>query len=675
MTPHLVACYEGDLYSQLARVLETSAIQHIPEWHRWIAKVAIGGGAGKLSFWLAAVESLPEGTPILLTDCDAMLTGPLDAVWDQSFDLAYTARDPQQSPWPYNSGVVFVRASAGVRAFLRAWATETRVRTNKHKDSPERVQDRAKFGASEQAAFHETLQSPAGQAIQTHALPCRIWNCEDSEWERFGPETKIVHVKGAFRQAITGKAIRPTRKAQVAPLLKEWRRLLSVSEKTPSRPAELYTPEWQEQRQRHMVQSLACFERVLQHFPAASMLDVGSGLGHLVRRAHTCGMDAIGVELSEPSMDGPLRHADLTAPLDLGRVFDLVLCWEVAEHLPAASADTLCDSLVRHLSPEGVLVFSAAVRGQGGKGHLNEQPLSYWRDKLESRGLFWCGEATKTLSKQFLKAAPKATWYGENVQVFRRRPARPAVTPMVTNGQLAITIRTADRSPRQNYLGGTLRRLHEQGVDLSTVHVCFTDPDIEWAEAEWRGLPRPQCHVPMSRLGANLNGLAQIEAGLATGAAWILALEDDLEFCADFVPSVNAWLADHARADRHVFRFFGFSPAPKGASAFDCPLPKLRGSQAIALRAEDAADFVAWGHRHAHDWVKRTSWRSPGANPLIAFDKFVAAWALERWPGVPGVLSHPHFVNHIGNQSSIHSRGVRNDGPFGGLRYRYRGAA
>ncbi len=675
MTPLIVACYEGELYTRLARVLELSAIEHVPSWHRRIARVTIGGGIGKLGFWLAAIEAVPDGTPVMLTDADAMITGPLDAVWGQPFDLAYTVRDITRSPWPYNSGVIYVRASAAVKAFLEAWGNEAKRRVDKPKDSRDRVQDRQKFGASEQAAFDVVLKGPLGQTLQTVALPCRIWNCEDSEWGRFGPETRVVHVKGAFRDAIVGKPIRTSRKASVTPLLREWKRLLKTSEPAASTPAELYSAEWQDGRQRHMMQSLGCFERALSTFAPASVLDVGSGLGHLVRRAQTNGIDAVGVDLSETATDGPLQHADLCEPLDLSRQFDLVLCWEVAEHLPESAAETLCDSLVRHLSPEGVLVFSAAVPGQGGKGHINEQPLDYWRKRLQARGLQFCGHDTKTLSSQFQRAAPKAPWYGDNVQVFRFAAAVPERVPSAPIGPVALTIRTADRSPRHNYIGGTLKRLHAQGVDLASVQLCFTAPDVAWFEGELRNLPRPACHVPAEKVGPNLNGIRQIEAGLAMGAEWIIALEDDLEFCADFIPSVTAWLQDHARADRHVFRFFGFANAPGGVAAYDWPLEKLRGSQAIALRAADAADFVQWGRQHLTDWVGRVKWRKPTTNPLIAFDKFVAAWALERWPEVPGVMSSPHFVNHVGDQSSIHSRGVRNDAPFGGLSYRYEGAA
>lgn len=60
---------------------------------------------------------------------------------------------------------------------------------------------------------------------------------------------------------------------------------------------------------------------------------------------------------------------DVGAPIELHRRFDLVLCLEVAEHLPASAADTL----VRSLTGLGnVIAFSAAIPFQGGANHVNE---------------------------------------------------------------------------------------------------------------------------------------------------------------------------------------------------------------------------------------------------------------------------------------------------------------
>ena len=45
----------------------------------------------------------------------------------------------------------------------------------------------------------------------------------------------------------------------------------------------------------------------------------------------------------------------------------------------AAFADVFVDSLCRHGE---LIIFSAAVPGQGGERHVNEQPLEYWREKF-----------------------------------------------------------------------------------------------------------------------------------------------------------------------------------------------------------------------------------------------------------------------------------------------------
>jgi hypothetical protein len=55
---------------------------------------------------------------------------------------------------------------------------------------------------------------------------------------------------------------------------------------------------------------------------------------------------------------------------------------EVAEHLPEARAEGLVGDLVR-LAP--VVLFSAAIPGQGGTGHINEQYLSYWVNHFAAR--------------------------------------------------------------------------------------------------------------------------------------------------------------------------------------------------------------------------------------------------------------------------------------------------
>lgn len=123
---------------------------------------------------------------------------------------------------------------------------------------------------------------------------------------------------------------------------------------------------------------------LLELFCAKSVVEVGCGIGHMSLVAQRSGAQEV------LALDGPwtnraellidqerFRPIDLSEPLELGRRFDLAICLEVAEHLPAASAATLIASLVKAAD---VVMFGAAIPFQGGAGHINERWQSYWRD-------------------------------------------------------------------------------------------------------------------------------------------------------------------------------------------------------------------------------------------------------------------------------------------------------
>ncbi|UXU87857.1 class I SAM-dependent methyltransferase [Burkholderia sp. S-53] len=122
----------------------------------------------------------------------------------------------------------------------------------------------------------------------------------------------------------------------------------------------------------------------------ASILDVGCGAGAWlsVHREldvqDVTGIDGDYVDRSVLLFD-PARFvpADISKPFDLRRSFDLVQCLEVGEHVPKASSEALVDNLVRHGKR---VLFSAAVPGQGGENHVNEQGYGFWRDLFARRG-------------------------------------------------------------------------------------------------------------------------------------------------------------------------------------------------------------------------------------------------------------------------------------------------
>lgn len=168
------------------------------------------------------------------------------------------------------------------------------------------------------------------------------------------------------------------------------------------------------------VESALCLLDAFRRFGIpGTMLDVGCGAGHLVEIAHALYVHAIGMDIAIEHETSRLWRADITQPLKRGLVaFDLVLCLEVAEHLPAADAGGLCSLLAA--TTRGRLLFSAATPGQGGAGHVNEQPFDYWVERLTACGLRLDERATTTLRESWSRLAPAAWWYGNNVSVWVR---------------------------------------------------------------------------------------------------------------------------------------------------------------------------------------------------------------------------------------------------------------
>lgn len=278
------------------------------------------------------------------------------------------------------------------------------------------------------------------------------------------------------------------------------------------------------------------------------------------------------------------------------------------------------------------------------------------------RNRFDVGQSTRSISQL---GAEGFAWLPEAVAGEPEQEPSAAPAPL----RVAIVMRTTER-PKENYLKRTIAALVDQGVSGVRVQ-CSKVTDAAWVQHELGPLADSIVLMPADRdLSPNATGLAALASVDFDACDWVLLLEDDLQFCKRFVPSVQRWLSTHARADRNVFRFWGFHRPPnQRVHAFDHPLPQMAASQAVALRRDDARDFLAWATANL------TTWRLPGkADPGVAFDKLIAAWSLARWPNRPGVLSWPFFVDHIGRHSSIHDRGGMGPG-FAGRQWTFEGAS
>jgi Methyltransferase domain len=118
--------------------------------------------------------------------------------------------------------------------------------------------------------------------------------------------------------------------------------------------------------------------------------------------------------------ESEFRVADLRERVTLDDRFDLAVCIEVAEHLPASAASPLIEALT---SAAPVVLFSAAMPDQGGLGHFNEQPRQYWNDRFAGHGF----EPVDCLRPRIWQDRRVAWWYRQNLFFFYD-PSSPAIS-------------------------------------------------------------------------------------------------------------------------------------------------------------------------------------------------------------------------------------------------------
>ncbi|MGO8920576.1 MAG: class I SAM-dependent methyltransferase [Stellaceae bacterium] len=151
-----------------------------------------------------------------------------------------------------------------------------------------------------------------------------------------------------------------------------------------------------------------------------SVVDVGCGTGNWLAEFAAAGVKRYtGIDGDHVPRDRLLipldrfQAVDLAAPADLGGTFDLAVSLEVAEHLPLDRAAPFIAMLT---TAAPAVLFSAAIPGQSGEGHINEQWQDWWRALFRRHGyvpvdavrpLIWGNPAV-------------AWWYQQNTLVYVR---------------------------------------------------------------------------------------------------------------------------------------------------------------------------------------------------------------------------------------------------------------
>lgn len=111
---------------------------------------------------------------------------------------------------------------------------------------------------------------------------------------------------------------------------------------------------------------------------------------------------------------------DLSMKVPSSVRYDIAISLEVAEHIDIEYADILVDSLV---DLSDLVLFSAAVPYQGGVNHINEQPLSYWKEKFEARNY----KMYDVIRPIIWDNPIVSMWYKQNTVVFCNCNAQPLI--------------------------------------------------------------------------------------------------------------------------------------------------------------------------------------------------------------------------------------------------------
>lgn len=180
---------------------------------------------------------------------------------------------------------------------------------------------------------------------------------------------------------------------------------------------------------------------VMQCIAPKSVVDVGCGVGTWLRVFHELGVETITgmdgdyVDRSALQIDqASFVPTDISTPFTVGRTFDLAVCLEVAEHLKPESGV----ALIKRLAASAPFVlFSAAIPGQLGTDHINEQWQDHWRRLFANEGYV----AVDLIRPQVWGLSDVEPWYQQNIILYAGPAglaAKPELRPVAAELSLDI---------------------------------------------------------------------------------------------------------------------------------------------------------------------------------------------------------------------------------------------
>jgi hypothetical protein len=151
-----------------------------------------------------------------------------------------------------------------------------------------------------------------------------------------------------------------------------------------------HTNHWEIFRPRNLNAARVIYETI----GFESVADFGCSIGTYLEYFISQGCDVRGYEYcydecvphiqKVEGLKEAITFGDVTKKITFDKKYDIAISTEVAEHIPTSKSDIFIDNLCEASSK--YVCLTAAKEGQGGTGHINCQPKSFWVNKFNERG-------------------------------------------------------------------------------------------------------------------------------------------------------------------------------------------------------------------------------------------------------------------------------------------------
>jgi len=134
----------------------------------------------------------------------------------------------------------------------------------------------------------------------------------------------------------------------------------------------------------------AIADQIVARIAPRTVLDAGCAMGFLVEQLRQRGVECYGVDISEYAIANV--HPDVRPFCWVGSIcdpfpqrYDLIVCIEIVEHMPAAESQKAIANLCQHTDD---ILFSSTPFDYKEATHFNVQPPEHWSEIFAQHGFF-----------------------------------------------------------------------------------------------------------------------------------------------------------------------------------------------------------------------------------------------------------------------------------------------